>query len=70
MYWDLVIAKLLPGPSSESLGVQSLEERMMRAGFTVDEFSKLKEAQNRSDDLQPNLGSILYLKQMLLATEW
>ena len=52
VYWDLLIAKHLPEPSSKSSGgAQSLEERMMFAGFTVDEFSKLKEAQNRSDEL-------------------
>jgi adenylate cyclase len=51
VYWDLVIAKLLPEPPSESAGALSLEARMLRAGITVDEFSKLKEAQNRSDAL-------------------
>lgn len=51
VYWDLVIAKLLPEPPSKPDGATSLEARMMRAGITVDEFSKLKEAQNRSDEL-------------------
>lgn len=51
VYWDLVILKLLPEPSSEAKGAISLEARMKMAGFTVDEFSKLKEAQNRSDEL-------------------
>jgi adenylate cyclase len=51
VYWDLVIAKLLPEPSSERAGALSLEARMMQTGITVDEFSKLKEAQNRSDEL-------------------
>lgn len=51
VYWDLVIAKLLPEPPSERTGALSLEARMLQAGFTVDEFSKLKEAQNRSDEL-------------------
>ncbi|MEM7461486.1 MAG: adenylate/guanylate cyclase domain-containing protein [Pseudomonadota bacterium] len=50
VYWDLVIAEVLPEPSLDGPG-QSLEDRMQRAGFTVDEFSKLKEAQNRSDEL-------------------
>ncbi|MGD8480364.1 MAG: adenylate/guanylate cyclase domain-containing protein [Methyloceanibacter sp.] len=51
VYWDLVIAGALPEPSGESVGAQSLEDRMREAGITVDEFSKLKEAQNRSDRL-------------------
>lgn len=51
VYWDLVVAKVLPDPPSDSAGALSLEVRMKQAGFTVDEFSKLKEAQNRSDEL-------------------
>lgn len=51
VYWDLVVPGLLPAPSTETEGAMSLEERMRRAGITVDEFSKLKEAQNRSDTL-------------------
>lgn len=51
VYWDLVIAKLLPEPTSERSGALPLEARMMQAGFTIDEFGKLKEAQNRSDEL-------------------
>ncbi|MEM9591894.1 MAG: adenylate/guanylate cyclase domain-containing protein [Pseudomonadota bacterium] len=51
VYWDLVVAGLLPEPSKETEGAVSLEERMRRAGITVEEFSKLKEAQNRSDRL-------------------
>ena len=51
VYWDLVIAKILPEPPSKREGAVSLEARMMKAGITVDEFSKLKEAQNRSDEL-------------------
>ena len=43
--------KLLPEPASESNGESSLEARMVTAGITVNEFSKLKEAQKRSDDL-------------------
>ncbi|HML93045.1 adenylate/guanylate cyclase domain-containing protein [Methyloceanibacter sp.] len=50
VYWDLVIAKLLPEPPEED-GAMSLEARMVKAGFTVDEFNKLKQAQNRSDEL-------------------
>ncbi|MGI9372907.1 MAG: adenylate/guanylate cyclase domain-containing protein [Hyphomicrobiales bacterium] len=51
VYWDLVVAKLLPEPSLGTPGGESIQERMRHAGFTVEEFSKLKEAQNRSDDL-------------------
>ena len=51
VYWDLVIAGLLPEPSNASNGELSLEARMRNAGITVDEFSKLKEAQNLSDRL-------------------
>ena len=51
VYWDLVVAGLLPEPSSESEGAASLESRMMEAGFRVEEFNKLKQAQNRSDEL-------------------
>lgn len=51
VYWDLVTAKQLPEPTSDANGALSLEARMMMAGITVDEFGKLKEAQNRSDDL-------------------
>lgn len=49
IYWDLVAAGLgddrLDGPSI------SLRDRMLEAGFTTAEFSKLSEAQNRSDTL-------------------
>ena len=51
VYWDLVIPGLIPEPSAESTGAMSLEARMREAGITVEEFSKLKEAQNRSDTL-------------------
>ncbi|MFO0997891.1 MAG: adenylate/guanylate cyclase domain-containing protein [Alphaproteobacteria bacterium] len=51
VFWDLVVMNLLPEPSSDSDGAVSLESRMKAAGFTIDEFSKLKEAQNRSDAL-------------------
>ncbi len=51
VYWDLVIAGVLPEPSSDTEGAQSLEDRMRAAGITVEEFGKLKEAQNRSDRL-------------------
>lgn len=51
VYWDLVIPGILSEPSTEREGAVSLEARMRHAGITVDEFSKLKEAQNRSDRL-------------------
>lgn len=51
VYWDLVVPGILPEPSAERDGAVTLESRMRRAGITVDEFSKLKEAQNRSDRL-------------------
>ena len=51
VYWDLVIAGNVPEPSKETEGAISLEGRMTQAGFTLDEFSLLKEAQNRSDEL-------------------
>jgi hypothetical protein len=40
VYWDLVMAKALPEPARESEGAQSLEARMIDAGFTLAEFSK------------------------------
>ncbi len=51
VYWDLVVPGVLPDPPAEKEGAVSLEVRMRQAGITVDEFSKLKEAQNRSDGL-------------------
>lgn len=44
------MAKIIPEPPKRE-GAVSLEARMMKAGITVDEFSKLKEGQNRSDEL-------------------
>jgi adenylate cyclase len=51
VYWDLVIADLRPEPAPERGDALPLQGAMMQTGFTVDEFSKLKEAQNRSDEL-------------------
>ena len=51
VYWDLVIVKALPEPARESEGARSLEARMIDAGFTVAEFSKLKDAESRSNGL-------------------
>lgn len=49
VYWDLVVAGVDPGgaPGERS----ALASRMLETGFTTEEFSKLKEAQNRSDEL-------------------
>jgi len=66
IYWDLVVDRDIPEPGTGSpVPVQSaasaalsgagdspsLEGRMLAANFTVEEFSKLKKAQNLSDEL-------------------
>lgn len=51
VYWDLVVGKIIPEPSAEKKAGVSLEARLLQAGMTVDEFSKLKEAQNLSNEL-------------------
>jgi PAS domain S-box-containing protein len=51
IYWDLVVADLLPEPGSAEDEIASLENRMTGAGFTEDEFDKLREAQTLSDQL-------------------
>jgi C4-dicarboxylate-specific signal transduction histidine kinase len=51
IYWDLVAAGELPEPPAGRAGASSLESRMVQAGITSDEFAKLKEAQDRSDEL-------------------
>ncbi len=66
IYWDLVVDRDIPEPTGESppggspagpasptpAGDRpSLEGRMLEANFSVEEFSKLKKAQNRSDEL-------------------
>lgn len=51
VYWDLVVGRLIPEPSAEKKAAVSLEARLLQAGITVDEFSKLKEAQNLSNEL-------------------
>jgi class 3 adenylate cyclase len=49
IYWDLVVPGVdLGGSPGERIALAS---RMLAAGFTTEEFSKLKEAQNRSDEL-------------------
>lgn len=51
VYWDLVVGRLIPEPAAEKKAAVSLEARLLQAGITVDEFSKLKEAQNLSNEL-------------------
>ena len=51
VFWDLVVAGTLPEPAGEGEDMSSLESRMLAAGFTIKEFSLLKKAQNRSDEL-------------------
>jgi len=49
IYWDLVLEYGdKPRPDGESI---SLEKLMKKAGFTEEEFTKLREAQNNSDNL-------------------
>ena len=51
VYWDLVVGRIIPEPAPDKRTGVSLEARLLRAGITVDEFSKLKEAQNLSNEL-------------------
>lgn len=51
VYWDLVVGGITPEPLPEKKSGVSLEARLLQAGITVDEFSKLKEAQNLSNEL-------------------
>jgi class 3 adenylate cyclase/HAMP domain-containing protein len=51
IYWDLVIGGELPEPSNTGNPTPSLESRMLHSDFTVEEFSTLKDSQNRSDEL-------------------
>ena len=56
IYWDLVVDHEISEPSekpdrSSPDRILSLEGRMLAANFTVEEFSKLKKAQNLSDEL-------------------
>ncbi len=62
IYWDLVVDRDIPEPTGDSpprgsasptaTGDRpSLEGRMLEANFSVEEFSKLKKAQNLSDEL-------------------
>jgi methyl-accepting chemotaxis protein len=49
IYWDFVAAGIeKPQPDGETI---SLQDEMKKAGFTEQEFAKLKEAQGNSDDL-------------------
>lgn len=52
VYWDLVTENLESIPSTTtSQKLVSLEDRMIKAGFSVEEFALLKNAQNQSDSL-------------------
>ncbi len=51
VYWDLVVGRIIPEPAPDKRAGVALEARLLRAGITVDEFSKLKEAQNLSNEL-------------------
>jgi class 3 adenylate cyclase/HAMP domain-containing protein len=51
VYWDLVIGKIIPEPKVDRQNALPLEARLLKAGITVEEFSKLKEAQNLSNEL-------------------
>ena len=51
VYWDLVIGKIIPEPKTDRQNAIPLEARLLKAGITVEEFSKLKEAQNLSNEL-------------------
>ena len=51
VYWDLVVGKLIPEPVRDKSGSLSLEARLLKAGISIDEFNKLKEAQNISNEL-------------------
>lgn len=49
IYWDLVVAGVGPGGGRGERS--ALASRMLAAGFTTEEFSKLREAENRSNEL-------------------
>jgi methyl-accepting chemotaxis protein len=53
IYWDFQAAGMAPsGPAHEGKSTsESLQDRMKVAGFTAEEFAKLKEAANNSDGL-------------------
>ena len=51
IYWDLVITNKLDPPSTDGVNKQSLETKMINAGFTMNEFNELRKAQGRSDKL-------------------
>ena len=51
VYWDLVVGGILPEPEGDGTVTMSLESRMLHAGFSIEEFSQLNKAQNRSDEL-------------------
>ena len=51
VYWDLVVGHIIQEPPQEKAGALSLEARLLKAGISIDEFNKLKEAQNISNEL-------------------
>lgn len=52
IYWDLITSTTEPSlPATDTTKMASLESRMMRSGFTIDEFHLLKTSQNESDAL-------------------
>lgn len=48
-YWDPVVAGIDPGGARGERS--ALASRMLAAGFTTEDFSKLKEAENRTNEL-------------------
>ena len=50
IYWDFVVAGEEPEPVGTG-DTMALETRILAQGLTVEEFNKLKEAHNRSDEL-------------------
>jgi class 3 adenylate cyclase/HAMP domain-containing protein len=51
LYWDQVLAGLLPPPDGHKEGASSLEERLIRAGITTFELEKVHESKRNSDKL-------------------
>jgi class 3 adenylate cyclase len=51
LYWDQVLAGLLPPPDGRKEGASSLEERLIRAGITTFELEKVHESKRNSDKL-------------------
>lgn len=51
VYWDLVVGKIIPEPVRDKTNSLSLEARLLKAGISINEFNKLKEAENISNEL-------------------